>query len=484
LPDVNKMGPDDFIAVRGDAAMLEVFEKPIVMASSEAHAGVDLLSRPFTDLGNAQRLIDMYGSLIRYCPQMRAWVNWDGNRYLKDHLDRTRKLAQETMVALVAQAVAAQNKEAARFATSSCFTHRITAAMREAQPLAAVSAEELDSDPWLLNFKNGVLDLRSCELLPHSPEKLITKLVHFDYSPEALCPRFRAFVERALGPLVPYVQKASGYSLTGMTSEKVAFLCYGPTNCGKTTFLELLRHLFEEYSTLIMVDSLMVRAHEDNNALADLADLRSCRFAMTSETEEGQRLKEGKLKRIVQGQGMIKACRKYENPVQFPETHKLWMDTNHPPLIKGTDDAIWGRLAIIPFERPLTESEIDPELPEKLLTEAEGVIAWAVEGTRCWRREGLGRVAKIDDARSAWRSEMDRLGTFLENCCVQLPGISSAARPLYQAYRHWAQESGEQPMTETMFGLKMAERFEKDRDKGRVTYHRVGLKTDCPQEVQ
>jgi putative DNA primase/helicase len=489
LPAVDGVnGPDDFIAIRGDDAMLKVFERaekpvPMIGPACETGHGVELLSQSFTDYGNALRLLAVHGEHLRYFSARKKWLIWDGVHYRIDEQDEIRKLTQGVMLAFTEQAAANQHKEAARFALGSCLnTHRISSAIREAQPLVPVTPDELDGDPDLLNFQNGVLDFNSFELLPHSPERLITKLVHFDYKPRSSCPRFCAFVERILGPLATYVQSAIGYTVTGVTSEKVAFLCYGPTNSGKTTFLELFRHLFAEYSTLIMVDALMLRSQEDNNSLADLADLRGCRFAMTSETEEGQRLKEGKLKRIVQGQGMIKSARKYENPIQFCETHKLWIDTNHKPLIRGSDDAIWGRLVIIPFERPLSNSEVDPHLPAKLREEAEGIIAWTIEGTRRWRQEGLGKVPQIDAARSEWRAEMDPIGRFLENCCVLKPEISSAARPLYQEYRRWTSEVGEPPMTETMFGRRMAEKFEKKKD-GHVVYRGVGLKSDCEQEV-
>jgi putative DNA primase/helicase len=277
------------------------------------------------------------------------------------------------------------------------------------------------------------------------------------------------------------VQKAVGYSLTGVTTEKVFFTCYGSTNSGKTTLLELIRYIFGDYSALILVDSLMTREHEDNNSHADLADLRGARFVMTSETEEGQRLKEGKLKRLTQGQGLIKAVRKYENPIQFPETHKLWMDTNHKPLIRGTDDSIWNRLVIIPIEHPLGAAEIDDEMPLKLREEAEGIIWWAVQGTLRWKRERLGRIATVDAARDRWRSELDRLAAFRTACCLESPVVQSTARPLYIAYRHWAEEAGERPITETAFGLRLSESgLQKGEDnRGRVLYHGIALREDC-----
>ena len=195
---------------------------------------------------------------------------------------------------------------------------------------------------------------------------------------------------------MPYIQKAFGYSLTGSTAEKVVFMCLGKGDNGKTTLLSLFLRLLKEYAVLLQIDTLMVR-QESNNTQADLADLRA-RFVMTSETEQGQRLAEGKLKRITQGMGKIKATRKYENPIEFEETHKLWMDANHKPEIRGTDNAIWNRLHLIPFEVTIPKDEIYRGLPEKLLAEAPGVLLWAVDGAVRWHHEGLARPEPVESA--------------------------------------------------------------------------------------
>ena len=471
-------GPDDFIGACGDQAFGDLLDgKSANPDTAAVTQEADLQSQPLNDYGNGRRLIKLYGADLRYCTPMKRWVIWDGRRWKLDERDAVRKLAQETMLTLTRQGVVAGSNPMVRFAGRSLNTHRLTAMIREAQPHLAVDPDELDTDRYLLNFLNGTLDLQTGELREHSRDDLITKLVQYDYDPDAECPRFVTFIERTLGPLIPFVQKAIGYSLTGVTSEKVAFLCLGKTDTGKTTLLNLFRDLFQEYSTLILVDALMQR-EEDNNSRADLADLRGVRFAMTSETEEGQRLREGKLKRITQGQGKIKSVRKYENPITFNETHKLWLDCNHKPIIKGTDSAIWNRLSPIPFDRPLAPSEIDRELGAKLRQEAEGVIAWAVRGARLWITEGLGKPFEVESSRTVWRSEMDRLGAFREACCVEGQKLSVPARVLYQGYRKWAEEAGERPMTETMFGLRMTELgLEKDRDAGnRVIYIGIALR--------
>src|ERR1700730_17132152 len=149
---------------------------------------------------------------------------------------------------------------------------------------------------------------------------------------------------------------------------------------------------------------------ESNNTQADLADLRGARFVQTSETEEGQRLAPGKLKRISQGLGKIKATRKYENPIEFPETHKLWIDTNRKPTIRDVDDkATFNRLHPIPFTVTIPKDQIDKDLLDKLLTEAEGILAWAMEGARLWYAEGLAKPAEVEAAKDQWREGMDPL---------------------------------------------------------------------------
>jgi putative DNA primase/helicase len=172
-------------------------------------------------------------------------------------------------------------------------------------------------------------------------------------------------------------------------------LLHGPRDNGKSTLLALFLTLLGPYAILLQIESLMARQQESSNAQADLADLKGARFVMTSETEDGQRLAEGKLKRITQGTGRIKAVRKYENPIVFDETHKLWVDCNFPPVLRGHDEAIWRRLRTIPFTVIIPLEEQDKRLPAKLLTEAEGILSWAVAGAVEWNQHAYPLFRKF-----------------------------------------------------------------------------------------
>lgn len=190
---------------------------------------------------------------------------------------------------------------------------------------------------------------------------------------------------------------------------------------------------------------------------ADLADLHGARFARTSETEEGKRLAEAQLKYITQGMGSIRAERKFENPFEFSATHKLWIDANHRPVIRGTDSAIWDRLLTIPFDTIIPDEEKDPELLAKLLAEAEGVLAWAVAGARRWYDCGrrLPRPIEVRVTEDSYREDMDTVGRFLgERCCVSGP-LKIGSSELYTAYRKWAEIGGEHPMSQKSFSTRL-----------------------------
>ena len=332
----------------------------------------------------------------------------------------------------------------------------------------------------------------------HNPDHFITKLVHYNYNPDAECPLFLTVIARLMGNhpdasdpeleraerMVGYLQRALGYSLTATTEEKAIFVPFGTGNNGKTTLLSTFLHLVAEYSVLLQVDTLMAR-QESNNTQADLADLRGARFVMTSETEEGQRLSQGKLKRITQGMGKIKATRKYENPIEFLETHKLWMDTNSKPTIRAADDkATFNRLHPIPFTVTIPSEEIDKGLPRKLLAEAEGILAWAVQGAKLWWQQGLGKPPEVVAANDDWRSENDQLGRFIEECCVVSESLGGKARPLYECYRQWAEGAGENAITETLFGRRLKDKgFSKEHRRYGTVYTGVALRADSDDRV-
>jgi putative DNA primase/helicase len=431
---------------------------------------VSLLVQVPGDTGNAQRFLVLYGNDVRYCHAFKAWFIWDNQRWVRDEQGYATTLAKKVVIEFLGQAVAANNRDAEKLAKSSLDAPKIRGLLALAQDEVAIKPEEFDRQRDLLVFNNGTVDLSTRLSRGFERSDFITKLVHHDYRPDATCPLFLSVLRRWMGAaqdgtraerLVNALQVYFGYSLTGHTSAKAVFMLIGPKDTGKTTILELFCELLGEHSALIRIETLMEGPVQRSLGLrADLADLRGARFVRTSETEEGKRLAEAQLKYITQGMGSIRAERKFENPFEFEETHKLWIDANHKPVIRGTDSAIWDRLITIPFEVAIPDEEKDPQLLEKLLAEAEGILAWAVAGAQRWYASGrrLPRPEEVRTAGEVYRADMDTVGRFLEERCEIGGSFTVPSSEIYAAYRQWAENGGEHPMSQVSFSKRMKNR--------------------------
>jgi putative DNA primase/helicase len=144
-------------------------------------------------------------------------------------------------------------------------------------------------------------------------------------------------------------------------------------------------------------------------------------------------------------------------------------------VIRGNDPAIWSRLKLIPFETSF-EGREDKSLKQDLLSELPGILAWAVEGCLQWQREGLAFPASVLSATQEHRNESDMIDRFVEDRCVKTAQASAQARTLYDAYRQWAERSGEAVLNETTFGTRLRDRgFAKVHSRGGTVYQGIGL---------
>jgi P4 family phage/plasmid primase-like protien len=438
-----------------------------------------------TDAGNAELLVAAEGDDLRYCFEMKKWLVWDKRRWLVDEKQTARVLMEETMRARVAEVVVSGSPKQIAVVSNCLDTYRITNGLHEAEKKLGVAATDLDTHPFLITFKNGTLDLETMTLGPHKREHLITKMIQHNYKPEAKLPRFLGLLEHAVGKeAMPYIQKLLGYSLTGETSEKTFIVVWGAGDTGKTTFLEIVRKLLEEYAVLLQVDTLMDRRGSDSTAQEDLAALRGTRIATTSELDQGRKLSIAVIKRIVQGQGKITASAKYEKKITFPETHKLWFDTNHLPMIPADEQAVWNRVAVVVFGNPVPRDKQDRKLAATILNEeAEGILAWMAEGERLRQKEGLGEMPEsFKREKEKWQKKMDVIQQFIDERCEKRNGLRAKCDAVYQDYVTW-NGNPEHAISRRTFTVHLAN-LGIAVDKGRRYYEGLALikESDEPAE--
>ena len=294
-------------------------------------------------------------------------------------------------------------------------------------------------------------------------------------------PTFRAFLDRIFAgdrELEAFVQRFAGYSLTGSTAEQCFVILHGGGANGKSTLLELLRYVLGDYGANTSADVLMASSFArgpDN----EVARLRAARFVSAAESGEGRRLDEERVKRLTGGDTLT-ARFLYREHFEFTPTFKLWLCTNHRPEIRGTDDAIWRRVRLVPFNVTIPPHERDGDLPAKLRAEAPGVLRWAVEGALEWQAEGLRPPAIVMQATNDFRDESDIVGRFVDDECMVLPEASAKAAELYRRFIAWCKAAGEEPITQKALGLRLQSdgRFTRERSNRVRLWRGIGLTPD------
>lgn len=421
-------------------ATVEERAAQIVEASGEA-------ARRFRmeDVGNADRILTAHGQDLRFAEAI-GWFTWDGSRFRQDLIQLHRLWAIEVQRTIYHEAMRAKSQEEQerllRHARESGKSGRITGALKElsAFPEVAIHASQLDRDPWLLNTPSGTLNLRTGELLPHNRANLLTKLTGAAFQPDAICPRWEAFVLRAMNgdlQLVGYLQRAIGYALTGLQREKAFFVLQGAGDTGKSTMTEVLIFTLGDYAyqanPLTFEQDSGRRA---GGAAPDLAALRGARFVLVPETGEGRRLDEALIKAVTGGEDLVARIPYAKSELTFKVEGKIFYATNHQPRL-SEDPAIWLRVRKIPFRCVIPKPEQDKELREKLKLEAQGILAWILRGCLDWQRTGLDAPTAVQSATSEYRTDMDALAPWIEAECKVGVSMETSQDELYASYLRW-----------------------------------------------
>jgi putative DNA primase/helicase len=437
-----------------------------------------------TDAGNAEAFAILHGERFRFDHSRGKWLVWNGRYWMADETGEADRAALDTarqrLMAAMLITDTDDRQDAAQWSLHSESTYARRAMLTSAQSIAslATTAADYDRDPLLFTVGNGTLDLRTGELRECRPDNLITRATEVDYLAVAQCPRWMRFLEEVfLGDqeLITFVQRAVGYSLSGDTREQCLLILYGGGANGKSTFLEIMLKLVGTHGAITSFSTFLVHQNP-GTPRNDVAKLRGARLVKAAESQKQAALDEATVKEVTGGD-TISARFLFREFFDFRPQFKIWLTTNHRPTIYGTDDAIWRRIRLIPFNQQFTGKRRDSRLREKLEAELSGVLAWAVRGCLEWQRIGLGDAPAVESATLQYRRESDHFGRFLSERCTDRPRDQASGRELFDAYVQWCANSGEKPESNNTFAKALADRaMQKKRTKKGTVYTGVGLR--------
>ena len=440
----------------------------------------------FTDLGNANRFAARYRDHLRYCEKWASWYVWDATRWREDDMLAAYKMGCSLIRSLHALAKKISDEEERKAYLSHLLKSEswrsITSMLNlaKAHHSMAMRPNDLDGNPWLLTVNNGTIDLRTGLLRAHSQKDLISKLAPVTFDPKAQCPKWLEFLHLVMKErtsLVTFLQRAFGCCLTGIASDKAMFILYGKDgDNGKSTMVDVIQRLLGDYATRTPTETFLKK--KDGTIPNDVAKLKGARFVWASENERGSRLSESLIKEMTGSDKMSARFMRGEFFEFYPE-FKPWLATNHKPQVRG-DRALWNRLKLIPFDVTIPKDQQLPphEVVAMFRAEYPGILNWALQGCLDWQRNGLGVPEEVVQATREYESEQDTFAMFLSEKCVCVSNARAAANALYKIYRSWAEEHGENPVSDKMFGPMLTERgFAKVRLKTGMVYMGVGIRT-------
>lgn len=428
----------------------------------------------------AHRLADRAVGLLLSC-YGRGWITYDGTRWADDHLHDATRLATAVITDATAEAITDPTVKADWSRCTSARGIQGVLDLAQADERLAITVDDLDPNPWLLNCHNGTLDLHTGQLRPHDPDDRITKVAAADYVPGARSAAWQGFLASSLPDeaVRGFLQRYIGLALVGEVIEHRLLINIGAGRNGKSIFSAAITDSLGDYAKTMSTSVLTLgRAEMSAGTSSEIMQLQGVRAVFMSEIAKGARLDESLMKNLTGGDAVV-AKRMRQDPVEFTPSHSLIMSVNDLPTVAAESEAVWARILAVPWTVSFLGRE-DPTLKDKLATpEARSaILAWAIQGLSDYQRVGLDPPPTVLARTDEYRKEMDSLARFLAERCLTSPIMSVRFRDLFAAFQKWATAEGMTPMGRKAFRDDLPKHgLEPDRSHLKVI-HGLGLRAD------
>ena len=463
------------------------------VTTSESEAMPEWTLSDMTDQANAERLFAEHGEDILYVVERKLWAIWTGCKW-------EMSLAAEGQVAGLAIRSARNLEQRAllepdektagkimAWSAKSQNARSISATMTMLKNLVAVSINQFDANPMLLNCPNGMVDLATGQLLAHDKKQYFSQVTGCDYASEhdgALPKAFNKFIAQVMPDLETrnYLLLYIGYTLSGRNDDQSFMFAFGSTgNNGKSTLLDLLCYLMGDFSVTIETEAVMLAKYGGSNSDYEIARTRGKRLVVGHEVSDSMKLNEPLMKRLTGGD-MVTARMIYEMPIEFRSYAHYWFTGNNKPAMGSQDIAVWRRIRLVPFSVTVPASERDSKLIDKLKAEGPQILRQLVMNGIEVQTKGMHMSEIMLQEIEDYKEENDVLRDFFSDRCVVTSSGETSASDLCEAYNEWAKARNAYTYTPVAFGRIMGARAAlmglqkvKDGTTGRVKYKGILL---------
>jgi len=413
----------------------------------------------------------LHGERFLYVERLGEVFHWTGHVWEADEYctlpNQMAELCRRIGSALKKKTVR-QKVEASSF---------ISGCAGRARQLLTVPVERFDQAE-VFNMRDATISLKAngshaWQPRPQRREDYCTKIGGMTAA-AGPCPMWLEFLAQITGgdqELIDYLQRVAGYCATPFTSEQAFFFFYGSGGNGKGAFLRTLAAVLGSYATTASLDLFLASKFEQHPE--ELAALRGMRLVVATETGEGRRWDESKIK-AMSGGDEIRARFMRQNSFTYMPQFKIIVSGNDQPRIADTGPALRRRLQMVPFDIQVTP---DGTFEARMLAaEAPAILAWVLDGYVAWRERGLDPPPAVLAATEEYFHEQDLVAQWLAECAITAedkdadgaytvsanvafhgPGIFTEV--LHRSYREWCKKSDYHPIKKIPFGRKLSARF-------------------------
>lgn len=427
-----------------------------------------------SELDLALMFVERHKARLRYVATWGKWMVLESDRWRPDDTLAAFDLAKR--VCLDAS-VACDDGDGASIASAK--TVAAVERLARADRAHVATVDQWDSDLWVVNTPDGIIDLHTGHMRPRAPDDYVTKVTAV--SPGGDCPLWHAFLDTVTAgdkALQAFLRRVAGYSLTGVTTEHALFFAYGTGGNGKGVFLNTLTAILGGYASVASMDTFVASFGERHPT--DLAMLRGARLVTAQETEEGRQWAEARIKALTGGDP-ITARFMRQDFFTFVPQFKLAIAGNHKPVLRNVDDAIRRRLHLIPFTVKIPPERRNPNLTADLKAEWPGILQWMIDGCLEWQAEGLKPPQIVLDTTADYLATEDTLSTWIKERCRCVGYGGTLATKLFQDWKAWATAAAEEPGSQKRFSQALEARgYQKDPKARHATFLGIVLVTPHP----
>ena len=469
---------------RRDTTILDEWTQTLQQDTEPADHNIQIYEQ--TDYGNMLRYADQNAGKLIHITELGKWAAWTGHAWTADNGD---SLAIETACNMIRDMPVVDKASAAwrkRSQSRAAIENVVKLASHKTGMYTSIT--NFDQNPYLLNTPAGLVDLHTGTITPPTPAALCLRSTTCPpiNQPTPIYDRFLDQTFTSDQQLINYVQTIFGIALIGQVTEQIFPFFYGLGANGKSTLLELFKHILgigaTGYATVLPAEAFLANAA--NRHPAEIAKLAGARLAITSETEEGQKFAEVRVKQLT-GADTISARFMRQDWFDFTPSHTLIMVSNHEPQVAAGGEAFWRRIRKIPFNNIVPEEQRDRDLLEKLKTEAPGILWKTIQAAVKYVNHGITTPSAVLAATSEYENEQDTVKMYIQECCaISEPNTQTFAvriSEFRQEYETWCRINDYEPVGSKTLTQRVRTYGVQSRRGGRGVRYYDGIRIEIKQ---